>query len=111
VISLLAPLVRDPGRPRLIRTPDAAGIAAGILGGGGERAGRSDTHRGAGDGDQSLNAVSALVYDLPDAHQDTARMAAWFRCDPDWREHLERLQALQRTGSETLAHLCLDNAR
>jgi hypothetical protein len=133
VISLLSPLVRDPGRPRQsFRTSDAAGIAAGIIGVGAAsvrltRAGADaliDRARAAGRGGQangaagpratdatSLSAVSELVYELLDAHEDTAQMAAWFRCDPDWREHLQRLQTLQRQGRETLAHLCLDTAR
>lgn len=111
---------------------DAAGIAAGIIGVGAAsvrltRAGADalvDHARVAGrrreaDGDAgsrstgatSLSAVCELVYELLDAHEDTAQMAAWFRCDPDWREHLERLQTLQRKGRETLAHTCLDTAR
>jgi hypothetical protein len=132
VIPLLSPLVRDPGRPRQsIRVSDAAGIAAGIIGVGAAsarlaRAGAdallADTRSGTERSlrrtttrqvprDASLSALGKLVYQLLDAHEDTAQMAAWFRGDPDWRLHLERLQRLQRTSRETLAHLGLDDAR
>lgn len=52
--------------------------------------------------------VASLVYELLDAHDDTARMAAELEPDPLWRAHLEYLRALQRKGRETLAHLALD---
>ena len=111
---------------------DVAGIAAGIIGVGAAsarlaRAGADaliDHTRAAGRGGEAtaaagprateatpLSAVSELVYELLDAQEETMQMAAWFRCDPDWREHLDRLQMLQRRGRETLAHTCLDTAR
>jgi hypothetical protein len=49
--------------------------------------------------------VVPLVYELLDAHDDTARMASEFELDPLWQAHLDYLRALQRKGRETLAHL------
>jgi hypothetical protein len=63
----------------------------------------STTAREAGAG-----AVTTLVYELLDAHDDTARMASEFELDPRWQAHLDYLRALQRKGRETLAHLELD---
>jgi DICT domain-containing protein len=44
-----------------------------------------------------------LVYELLDAHAETAELAADLTWDPFWAAHLDYLQALQRTGRETLA--------
>ena len=55
--------------------------------------------------------VAELIYELLDAHDDTAQMAAELACDPDWRGHLDYLQALQRKGRETLAHAALEGRR
>jgi hypothetical protein len=52
--------------------------------------------------------VATLVYELLDAHDDTARMASDFELDPRWHAHLDYLRALQRKGRETLAHLEFD---
>lgn len=47
-----------------------------------------------------------LVYELLDAHGDTARLAADLAGeDPAWELHLRYLQDLQRTARERLAHL------
>lgn len=46
-----------------------------------------------------------LVYELLDAHADTADLAAEFRCEPRWAAHLDYLRALQRTARETLAQM------
>jgi hypothetical protein len=46
---------------------------------------------------------AALVYELLDAHADTAELAAGLRGDPRWGARLEYLRELQRAGSETLA--------
>ena len=46
-----------------------------------------------------------LVYELLDAHQDTAELAVELAQDPSGQAHLEYLRALQRTGREVLAHL------
>jgi hypothetical protein len=56
------------------------------------------------------DAVVSLVYELLDAHDDTAEMAADLELDPRWEAHLAYLRALQRKGRETLAHMCLDQA-
>jgi hypothetical protein len=45
-----------------------------------------------------------LVYELLDAHCDTARIAQALDSDPDWAAHLEYLRQLQRVGRELLAH-------
>ena len=52
-----------------------------------------------------------LVYELLDAHDDTARLASDFACDPEWTTHLAYLRALQRTGREVLAHTSLEQRR
>jgi len=50
--------------------------------------------------------LEALVYELLDAHGDTARIAAGLADDdPAWSLHLRYLQDLQRTARERLAHL------
>jgi hypothetical protein len=55
-------------------------------------------------------AVSELIYELLDAHDDTARLAADFG-DMTWEIHLEYLRALQRRGRELLARLALEAAQ
>jgi hypothetical protein len=45
----------------------------------------------------------ALVYELMDAHDDTARLAAGLGNDVRWAAHLDYLQQLQRVGRELLA--------
>jgi hypothetical protein len=63
--------------------------------------------------------LAALVYELLDAHDDTARLAAELALDRAapgvpagrlatlrWQAHLDYLRALQRKGRETLAHTC-----
>jgi hypothetical protein len=44
-----------------------------------------------------------LVYELLDAHDDTARMAASLAADPVWQPHLAYLRDLQRLGREMVA--------
>lgn len=44
-----------------------------------------------------------LIYELVDAHSDTAALAADLARDPSWEMHLMYLRALQRRGRETLA--------
>jgi hypothetical protein len=54
-----------------------------------------------------------LIYELLDAHDDTAQLARESICeppdfdppDPRWEAHLEYLRALQRKGRELLAQL------
>ncbi len=48
--------------------------------------------------------LTELVYELLDAHEDTARLARDLPSDPSWAAHLEYLRRLQRVGRETLAH-------
>jgi uncharacterized protein YciI len=48
--------------------------------------------------------VASLIYELLDAHDDTARLAATLTPDPRWAAHLDYLRALQRKGREVLAH-------
>jgi hypothetical protein len=47
--------------------------------------------------------LTGLVYELLDAHDDTARMAATLSPDPEWDGHLDYLRHLQRVGRELLA--------
>lgn len=47
--------------------------------------------------------LTALVYELLDAHADTAELAAKLPYEPYWAAHLEYLKALQRKSRETLA--------
>lgn len=44
-----------------------------------------------------------LVYELLDAHDDTARLAADVALDPPWEVHLHYLRDLQRIAREALA--------
>jgi hypothetical protein len=46
-----------------------------------------------------------LIYELLDAHDDTAQIAGELATDPSWQAHLEYLRALQRKGREVLAHV------
>ena len=62
---------------------------------------------------KSTNGVSAvlvdLVYELLDAHDDTARLARAEGCDEAWDAHLDYLRSLQRVGREVLAGTAQDN--
>jgi hypothetical protein len=51
----------------------------------------------------SLQYLTQLVYELLDAHGDTASLAAELLDDPVWAAHLNYLQRLQRIGREALA--------
>jgi hypothetical protein len=44
-----------------------------------------------------------LIYELLDAHDDTARIARGAASDPAWEPHLVYLRDLQRLGREVLA--------
>lgn len=46
--------------------------------------------------------LSAVVYELLDAHQDTVELAR-SRPEASWQAHLDYLRALQRRGREALA--------
>jgi hypothetical protein len=47
--------------------------------------------------------LTRLVYELLDAHDDTARLAADLATDPRWQVHLDYLRDLQRHGRQSLA--------
>jgi hypothetical protein len=47
--------------------------------------------------------LTALVYELLDAHGDTMRLADELDAQPTWAAHLEYLRDLQRVGREALA--------
>jgi hypothetical protein len=52
-----------------------------------------------------------LVYELLDAHDDTAQLVAGIAADdPDWELHLRYLRDLQRVGRETLARVDAESA-
>ena len=53
----------------------------------------------------------SLIYELLDAHDDTARLAGDLQSEPGWSVHLDYLRELQRTGREVLARLELEVAR
>jgi hypothetical protein len=44
-----------------------------------------------------------LVYELLDAHHDTAQLAGAGSSDQQWDAHLDYLRCLQRRGREVLA--------
>jgi hypothetical protein len=50
-----------------------------------------------------------LVYELLDAHEDTAKLAGDFG-DLAWELHLDYLRTLQRTGREVLARATAERA-
>lgn len=47
----------------------------------------------------------ALIYELLDAHADTAELATGLADDPRWAAHVDYLRALQRTGRAVLARM------
>ncbi len=53
----------------------------------------------------SVEYLTRLVYELLDAHEDTARLAAELVDDPKWAAHADYLRCLQRIGREALASL------
>ena len=56
---------------------------------------------------QTVDASSILVelvYELLDAHDDTARLVDDRADDEHWAVHLEYLQRLQRVGREAIAY-------
>jgi hypothetical protein len=60
---------------------------------------------GHGNGAQATGYLTDLVYELLDAHVDTARLAGEFEQLPAWAAHLDYLRDLQRVGREALAEL------
>lgn len=53
--------------------------------------------------------LTELVYELLDAHEDTAELAAGLG-DLAWALHLDYLRALQRRGREILARVSYEEA-
>lgn len=53
----------------------------------------------------ALSELSRLVYELLDAHDDTAQIARDHDLEVIWEAHLDYLRALQRKGRELLALL------
>jgi hypothetical protein len=51
----------------------------------------------------SQERLTCLAYELLDAHEDTARLAADLAVDLRWQMHLDYLRDLQRVGREALA--------
>jgi len=54
--------------------------------------------------------LTRLVYELLDAHDDTARLAGDLASDPHWQVHLHYLRDLQRHGRESLARAAAPHA-
>jgi hypothetical protein len=52
---------------------------------------------------EASTMIVELVYELLDAHDDTARLAQGMDGDAHWATHLEYLQRLQRVGRELMA--------
>lgn len=59
-------------------------------------------------GAQMPGQLVGLIYELLDAHNDTARLAGDLNHGQCWETHLAYLGDLQRAGCETLAHLSLE---
>jgi hypothetical protein len=52
--------------------------------------------------------LADLVYELLDAHDDTARLMPAEGCEEAWEAHLDYLRDLQRVGREVLARTADD---
>jgi hypothetical protein len=61
--------------------------------------------------EQRASETAELIYELLDAHCDTAEMAEELMGDPSWQAHLDYLRALQRKGREVLARMPADEGR
>jgi hypothetical protein len=48
--------------------------------------------------------IEVLIYELLDAHDETARLADGPATEDDWDMHLAYLRDLQRVGREMMAH-------
>src|ERR1700729_3699101 len=53
-------------------------------------------------GDGSITELAAFVYELLDAHDDTARLASGLAPNVLWDAHLDYRRALQRKGRDVL---------
>src|SRR5205085_1523328 len=70
--------------------------------------------RPAGPSTADRDLLAGLVYELLDAHDDTARLvseSAVTREQLRWRAHLEYLRALQRKGRELLTRAAAEGVR
>lgn len=56
-------------------------------------------------------SLTTLVYELLDAHADTADLAGELVDDPRWAAHLDYLRVLQRKGREALSRGGADLSR
>jgi hypothetical protein len=77
------------------------------------RAGRAPTHATSFARDERARRPLAaehetLVYELLDAHADTADLAAELVSEPLWAAHLDYLRALQRSGRQALAQMVVE---
>lgn len=54
--------------------------------------------------------MTRLVYELLDAHDDTARLAGRLPSDERWLAHLDYLRDLQRVAREQLARATAETA-
>lgn len=54
-------------------------------------------------GPTSGENLTALLYELLDAHWDTMQLASDLQRHPSWDAHLDYLRDLQRLGREALA--------
>jgi len=70
---------------------------------------RRPHHRSADPGRNTTTALLALIYELLDAHADTAELATGDATETEWRNHLMYLMDLQRLGRVALART--DSAR
>jgi hypothetical protein len=59
---------------------------------------------------ETESTVLTLVYELLDAHADTAQLVSEMECDLRWSAHLSYLRALQREGRRVLAQLTFETA-
>lgn len=55
----------------------------------------------------AASQITSVIYELLDAHTDTAQLAAGLADDPVWDAHLDYLRALQRKGREALAGIAV----
>ena len=58
-----------------------------------------------------MNRIEELVYELLDAHDDTAQLAGEHPPDERWRAHLAYLRDLQRIAREELAYASREAAQ
>jgi hypothetical protein len=61
--------------------------------------------------DDALAALTALSYELLDAHADTQRLAGAVATEGEWDSHLAYLRDLQRVGREALARAAQPSGR